>query len=99
MCSVISDFATMDYSPSGSSVHGILWQEYWRGLPCLSPWDLLNPGIEPESPKSPAFVGRFFSTEPPGKYFKKIKDNGIPGSELCFKRFSRSLGLPWWLRW
>ena len=26
----------MDYSPLGSSVHGILQQEYWSGLPFLS---------------------------------------------------------------
>ena len=25
-------------------------QEYWRGLPFSSPWDLPNPGIEPRSP-------------------------------------------------
>ena len=24
-------------------------QEYWTGLPCLPPGDLLNPGIEPGS--------------------------------------------------
>ena len=37
---------------------------YWSGLPFPSPGDLPNPGIEPESP---AFAGRFFTTEPPGK--------------------------------
>ena len=25
-------------------------QEYWSGLPCPPPGDLLNPGIEPGSP-------------------------------------------------
>ena len=29
-------------------------QEYWSGLPFPSPGDLPNPGIEPESPTSPA---------------------------------------------
>ena len=29
-------------------------QEYWSGLPCPPPRDLLNPGIEPTSPASPA---------------------------------------------
>ena len=38
--------------------------EYWSGLPFTSPGDLPNPGTEP---KSPALVGRFFTTEPPGK--------------------------------
>ena len=39
-------------------------KEYWSGLPFPSPGDLLNPGIEPESP---ALAGRFFMVEPPGK--------------------------------
>ena len=39
-------------------------QEYWSGLPFPSPGDLLNPGIEPESP---ALAAGFFTTEPPGK--------------------------------
>ena len=42
-------------------------QEYWSGLPFPSPGDLPDPGIEPESPKSPALAGGFFTTEPPGK--------------------------------
>ena len=36
-----------DSSPPGSSVHGILQQEYWCGLLFPSPGDLPNPGIEP----------------------------------------------------
>ena len=39
-----------DYSPPGSSVHGILQEEYWSELPCPSPGDLPNPGIELRSP-------------------------------------------------
>ena len=44
---------SMDYSPPGSSVHGILQTRYWRGLPCPPPRDLPNPGIEPRSPAAP----------------------------------------------
>ena len=40
----------MDCSLPGSSVHGILQQEYWSGLPFPSPRDLPNPGIELRSP-------------------------------------------------
>ena len=29
---------------------GFSRQEYWSGMPFPSPGDLLNPGIEPESP-------------------------------------------------
>ena len=43
---------------------GFSRQEYWSGLPLPSPGDLPNPGIELTSP---ALVGRFFFSEPPGK--------------------------------
>ena len=36
----------MDCSSSSSSVMGLSRQEYWSGLPFLSPGDLPNPGIE-----------------------------------------------------
>ena len=38
------------------------WQEYWSGLPFLSPEDLPNPGIKPISLASPALAGRFFTS-------------------------------------
>ena len=40
----------MNCSPPGSSVLGILQQEYWSGLPCPPSVDLSNSGIEPASP-------------------------------------------------
>ena len=40
----------MDCSLPGSSVHGILQQEYWSRLPFPSPGDLPDPRIEPRSP-------------------------------------------------
>ena len=39
-------------------------QEYWSGLPFLSPGDLLHPGIEPGSP---ALQADSLLSEPPGK--------------------------------
>ena len=39
----------MDCSPPGSTVHGILRQEYWTGLLCPPPGDLPDPGTEPAS--------------------------------------------------
>ena len=52
-------FATpLDYSLSGSSVHGISQALAWRGLPFPSPGDLLDPGIKPSG---------FFTIEPLGK--------------------------------
>ena len=40
-------------------------QEYWSGLPCPSPGDLPNPGIEP---KSPTLQADSLLSEPPGKH-------------------------------
>ena len=40
-------------------------QKYWSGLPCPSPGDLPDPGIEPVSLTSPALAGRFFTTSAP----------------------------------
>ena len=42
-------------------------QDYWHGLPVPTLGDLANPGIETASLASPALVGRFFTTLPPGK--------------------------------
>ena len=52
----------MDCSPPGSSVQGILQQEYWSGLPCASPGDLPGPGIEPTSLMSPTLTDGVFTT-------------------------------------
>ena len=41
---------------------GFFRQEHWSGLPCPSPGDLPNPGIEPMSLTSPALAGRLFFT-------------------------------------
>ena len=45
---------------------GFSRQEYWSGLPFLTPRDLPDPGIEPLSLASPALAGgRFFTTVSP----------------------------------
>jgi len=57
----------MDYGPPGYSVHRkelFPRKEFWSGLPFPSPGDLCNSGIKLGSP---AFAGRFFTTEPQGK--------------------------------
>jgi len=43
---------------------GFSRQEYWSGLPFLTPGDLPDPGIKPASPVSPALAGGFFMTKP-----------------------------------
>ena len=54
----------IDYSPPGSSVHGIFPARILSGLPLPPSGDLPDPGIEPESL---ALAGRFFTTQPNGK--------------------------------
>ena len=54
---------------------GFSRQEYWRGLPCPPPGDLPNSGIEPMSLASPALAEGFFTTVPPRKPEKIIKQH------------------------
>ena len=51
---------------------GFSRQKYWSGLPFHPPGDLPNPGTEPTCLTSPALACRFFTTEPPGKFYKYI---------------------------
>ena len=41
---------------------GFSRQEYWKGLLCPPPGDLLNPRTKPVSLTSPALAGKFFTT-------------------------------------
>ena len=57
----------MDCSPPGSPFHQVSQatrQEYWSGLPFLSPGNLPDPGIKP---KCPALQADSLLSEPPGK--------------------------------
>jgi len=49
---------------------GFSRKEYWSGLPCPSPGDLLDPGFKPTSLRSSALAGQFFTIAPP----RKLKD-------------------------
>ena len=59
-CPTLCDPA--DWRRLGSSVHGVLQQERWTGLPCPRPGHLPDPGMEPVSLKAPALAGGFFTT-------------------------------------
>ena len=52
----------MGCSPPAPLSMGLPRQEYWSGLPFLSPRDLPDPGIEP---RSPAFQADALTAEPP----------------------------------
>ena len=62
LCPTLCD--PMDCNLPGSSVHGILQQEYWNGLPFSPPGDLRDPGTEPGSP---ALQMNSLLSETPGK--------------------------------
>ena len=69
VASVVSDSATLwTVARQAPLSMGILSrQEYWSGLPCPSPGDILDPGIKPATLTSPALAGIFFflPLEPP----------------------------------
>ena len=58
---------------------GFSRQEYWNGLPCPSPEDLPEPGIESASPASPALQADSLITEPPGRThaWSGVKQNNV----------------------
>ena len=66
MCSVAS-VMTDSATPSTVALQALQRmefprQEHWSGLPCPSPGDLSNSGIEPTSLAPPALAGGFFTT-------------------------------------
>ena len=53
----------VDCSLPGSSVHGILQTRILECVPCPTPENLLDPGIEAATLISLALAGRFFTTD------------------------------------
>ena len=66
---------TMDGSPTGSSVHGLLQARILNWVAMASSRDLPNLEIESPSPEAPALQADSFTTEPPGK---TMSDNPWP---------------------
>ena len=83
----------MDYSPPGTSVHGILQVRILEWMSC-PPGDLPKPGIEP---RSPALQADSLPAEPPGK----PKNTGV-GSLSLLQGIFQTQELNWGLlhcRW
>ena len=66
----------MDCSPPGSPVRGILQARVLERVPFSTSKDLSDLGIELVFLVFPLLAGRFFTTEPPGKHFYFIRENG-----------------------
>ena len=63
--SVMSDsLQPLECSPPDASVHGVLQQELWGGLPFPSPENLPDTGVKPPSP---ALQVNSLQSEPLGK--------------------------------
>ena len=75
------------------------FKEYWSGLPCPPPGDLLNPETEPASLKLPALIGGFLtSSDPP--YLESLP--AVQGNRLQCRRprFDPWVGkIPWGRKW
>ena len=65
------------------------WEEYRSGLPCSSPGDLPNPGIEPEFLTCPALAGGFFIINTTWKAHPSLTN-----SLICFRSL-QTLYLSW----
>ena len=61
---------------------GFSRQEYWSGLPCSSPGDLPDPGIEPASLTSPALAGGFFTSNTTNAFYSKSSNLFQPVSAV-----------------
>ena len=70
-CSVVSDSFVTPWTVAAMLLcsWGFFRQEYWSGLPCLPPGDLINPGVKPRS-STPTLQEDSLQTEPPGKHIK-----------------------------
>ena len=76
---------------------GFLRQEYWSGLPFLSPGDLPDSGIEP---MSSALVGGFFATELPTRGFPSGSDGKESACNAGVTRFEPwVMKIPWRKEW
>ena len=62
MLSHFSHVTLWTVAHQGPLTLGFSRQEYWGGMPCLPPGDLLDPGIESTSLRSAVLAGGFFTT-------------------------------------
>ena len=67
---------------------GFSRQEYWSGLPCPPPGDLLDPGIKLTSASISCIAGGFFT------YWTTKEDSSLPLA-LCYYFLQASYSQPW----
>ena len=57
-------------------------QEYWSRLPYPSPGNLPDPGIKAMSLVSPALVGEFLATVPPGRKQSETRQDSVSAPSI-----------------
>ena len=68
VCTCVQLFATLWIVACQAPLSmGFSRQEYWNGSPLPPFGNLPSPGIKPKSLRSPALVGRFFTTSATGE--------------------------------
>ena len=72
---------SMDCSPPGSSVHGILEAKILEWVACPPPEYLPDPKIEPASLTSPACAGRFFTTSTTWEVQERVRGSQRLGKQ------------------
>ena len=93
MCSVVSLLQPHWLHPPGSSVHGISQARVLERVVISFSRDLPHPGTEPVSP---AWAGRFFTTEPPGKpYSISIPTSHISNAQQSYAAITTLLDRSW----
>ena len=70
----------MDCNPPDFPEMRFSGQEYWNGLPCPPPGDLLSPGIKPEYLEAPASQVDSLPLSHWGSYFLKNNNHNICNS-------------------
>ena len=77
LCSVLKSCLTlcdpMDYSPPGSSVHGVFQARVLKRIAISFSRGSRHPGVEPMSPVSPTVAGGLFTTKPPGLSLSSVQ--------------------------
>ena len=74
-CDPVDPVDPMD--PPGSSIHGSFQARILKWSPFLPAGDLLDPGIRPVSPASPAIAGEFFTTSATWKTLGLMKMSAL----------------------
>ena len=91
LCSTLCN--PMDCACQAPLSKGYSRQEYWSGLPCSSPRDLPDPGMELASLMSPALAGGFFTPSTT----REAKNAGLLNLNIVGAKMGLGVSLSGWI--